>query len=246
VYHTVSQVGLIVLGLFLGTPAAFWGGMYHIINHALFKGLLFLTAGVIIEEYGTRSYAEIRGVLRSMPAVGIGTLAGVLGITGAPFFNGSISKYFIQQGLQGDLGGVAMFIINLGTTVSFVKYSLILFGKPNNPKPIQRDPWVGGISLFFGFACLAGGLFGSQAVNLFFGQSYSVAGAYSLEKILSFGFTLLVGVLTYFIIVKRIGKVLTFVRTNKFSFSQVTVMLTLFFLVLLTFLWVQDIWLIQT
>jgi multicomponent Na+:H+ antiporter subunit D len=239
-YHTVSQVGLIVLGLFLGTPAAFWGGMYHIINHALFKGLLFLTAGIIIEEYGTRSYAEIRGVLRSMPAIGIGTLAGVLGITGAPFFNGSISKYFIQQGLQGDIGGLAMFIINLGTTISFVKYSLILFGKPNNPKPITRDPWVGGVSLTFGFACLAGGIFGGQAVLFFFGQSYSIAGAFSLEKFISFGITLLIGILSYFFIVKRISPVLTKVQTNKFSFSQVTVMMTLFFLSLLAYLFIQD------
>jgi multicomponent Na+:H+ antiporter subunit D len=236
-YHTVSQVGLIVMGLHLGSDVAFWGGMYHIINHALFKGLLFLTAGIIIEEYGSRSYAEIRGVLRHMPAIGIGTLAGVLGITGAPFFKGSISKYFIQQGLQGDLGGMAMFLINLGTTLSFVKYSVILFGKSNAPKPPARDPWVATVSLLFGFACLAGGLLGGPAVALFFGPQYSDAGALSAEKLITFALTLAVAVAAYLFLVKRIGRFLADVRTFKFSFNQVTVFMTLFFVGLLGYTW---------
>jgi multicomponent Na+:H+ antiporter subunit D len=236
-YHTVSQVGLIVVGLHLGSEVAFWGAMYHVINHALFKGLLFLTAGIIIEEYGTRSYAEIRGVLRHMPAIGIGTLAGVLGITGAPFFNGSISKYFIQQGLQGDLGGIGLFIINLGTTLSFVKYSLILFGKPALSGPPQRDPWVAGVSLAFGFACLAGGLFGGPAVALFYGPEFSAAGALSTEKVLTFLLTLGIAVAGYFLIVRRIGGFLATIRRFKFSFNQITVFLTLFFVGLLGYTW---------
>ncbi|TVQ37133.1 MAG: proton-conducting membrane transporter [Spirochaetaceae bacterium] len=236
-YHTVSQVGLIVMGLHLGSEVAFWGGMYHIINHALFKGLLFLTAGIIIEEYGSRSYAEIRGVLRHLPAVGIGTLAGVLGITGAPFFNGSISKYFIQQGLQGDLGGIGMFLINLGTTLSFVKYSVILFGTPNAPQPPQRDPWVACISLLFGLACLAGGLFGGPTVALVYGPQYSAAGALGLEKITSFVLTLAIAVGAYLLVVKRIGGLLLTVRSAKVSFNQITVLLTLFFVGLLGYTW---------
>ena len=237
-YHTVSQVGLIVMGLHLGTEVAFWGGMYHMINHALFKGLLFLTAGVIIEEYGTRSYAEIRGVLRHLPAIGIGTLAGILGITGAPLFNGSISKYFIQAGLQGDWGGVGMFVINLGTTLSFVKYSLILFGKPNAPAPARRDPWVATVSLVFGLACLAGGVFGSQAVALVYGPEYSAAGALSAQKILTFVLTLAIAVLLYFLVVRRIGGFLAAIRRIKSSFNQITVFLTLFFVALLGYAWV--------
>ncbi len=238
-YHTVSQVGLIVMGLNLGSDVAFWGAMYHIINHALFKGLLFLTAGVIIEEYGSRSYAEIRGVLRKMPAIGIGTLAGILGITGAPFFNGSISKYFIQQGLQGDFGGIAMFLINLGTTLSFVKYSLILFGKPSiaTDRPLRRDPWVAGVSLVFGIACLAGGLLGGPTVALVYGPQYSAGGALSVEKITTFVATLAIAVALYMLVVRRIGGFLAAIRQFKFNFNQVTVFLTLFFVALLGYTW---------
>lgn len=46
-YHTVSQVGLIMIGLNLGTAIAFWGSVYHIFSHAIFKSTLFLTAGLI-------------------------------------------------------------------------------------------------------------------------------------------------------------------------------------------------------
>ena len=234
-YHTISQVGLIVMGLNLGSDEAFWGGMYHIINHALFKGLLFLSAGVIIEEYGTRSYAEIRGVLRRMPVIGIATLAGVLGITGAPFFNGSISKYFIQIGAQGSLGEFGLYLVNFGTILSFVKYFTILFGTPEiEPKP-SRDPFIAVISLIFGAAILAGGIFGSQAVALVFGPSYSAAGALSVEKTGIFLATLALGIIVYRYGIQRIGNVLSAVRTFKFSFNQITVLISLFFILLLGF-----------
>ncbi len=236
-YHTVSQIGLIVMGLFMGTEIAYWGGLYHMVNHALFKGLLFLTAGVIIERYGSRSCLEIRGVLRRMPAIGIATLAGVLGITGAPLFNGSISKYFIQQGLQGDLAGVGLFLINLGTTVSFVKYVLILFGSPRGMPPGRVrepvDPWVALVALVFGFACLAGGLFGGHAVALVFGRRYAVAGALAPGKLLAFAGTLLLAVGLYRGLVCRAGAFFAELRAYKLSFNQITVCLTLFFLALL-------------
>ncbi len=238
-YHTVSQVGLIVMGLNMGSVASYWGGMMHIVNHAFFKGLLFLSAGVIIEEYGSRSYAEIRGGFRRMPVVGIATLAGVLGITGAPFFNGSISKYFIESGLQGDLWPLGMYLINFGTTLSFVKYSLILFGKPTAKQPPNRDPFVAGVTLVFGLVCLAGGLFGSMAVEFLFGYSYAVPGAYGLTKILTFLATLALAVATYFLVIQRIGGFLQRIREYRFNFNQVTVFMTSFFVALVSYLWFQ-------
>lgn len=238
-YHTVSQMGLIVMGINLGTETAFYGGLYHMINHALFKGLLFLTAGTIIESYHRRSYAEIRGVMRTMPAIGIGTLAGMLGITGAPFFNGSISKYFISDGLQGDWGGIAMFVINLGTTLSFVKYSVILFGKPAGKVDRPRDPWVASVAIVFGLGCLLGGLFGGPAVHWLFGPDLKTTGALSVQKLAGFAITLGVAVLAYRLVVSRLGTLLLRVRTNKFTFNQLTVMMTLFLIALLAWLWLK-------
>jgi len=236
-YSTVSQVGLIVFGLNLGHEQAWWGGMLHVINHALFKGLLFLTAGVIIDHYGTRSYDKIRGVFHTMPAIAVATLAGILGITGAPLFNGSISKYFIQQGFQGSFGELTMFILNLGTTLTFVKYATILFGKPTAEVSVRRDPWVAGVSLLFGTACLTGGLAGTQAVFLLFGPVYSTTQVLYPEKILAFGVTLALALGLFLFVVRRAGGFLSVVRSYKFSFNTITMMLTTFFMVVVGYLY---------
>jgi multicomponent Na+:H+ antiporter subunit D len=232
-YHTISQVGLIVMGLHLGSPVAFWGAMYHVINHALFKGLLFLSAGVIIDVYGTRNYSSIRGVLRRMPVIGIATLAAVFGITGAPFFNGSISKYFISRGMQGDWGELGLFIINFGTILSFVKYSTILFGRADDAVKPLRDPFMAGIALLFGVAILAGGVFGSQAVALVFGQHFSAEGALAGAKLLGFLATVSLAVAVYLLVVRRLDAFLSAVRNFKLNFNQITVLMTLFFALLL-------------
>lgn len=123
-YHTVSQIGLIILGMSIGTPQAFWGGFYHLLNHAIFKSTLFLTAGIIVEEYHTRDIRKVYSLFQKMPWVAFSMLIAILGITGAPLFNGSISKYLIQKGGQHlPYFDLSMFIINLGTILSFVKYA---------------------------------------------------------------------------------------------------------------------------
>lgn len=234
-YHTISQVGLIVVGLNLGTPEAYWGGMYHIINHALFKGLLFLTAGVIIEAYGTRSYSEIRGVLRRMPLIGAAALAGVLGITGAPFFNGSISKYFISVGAAGNPAELGLYLINFGTMLSFVKYGTILFGRPPEHVTHKSDPFIGGVSLVFGLAILAGGLLGGPTIALIYGPEYAAKGAFGFGKMTLFLVTLAAAVATYKWGVSRWDTRLAVIRSFKPNFNQITVLITLFFAALFAY-----------
>ena len=77
-YHTISQIGLIIFGISLNHSYSYWGSIYHIINHAIFKSALFLTAGIIIEEYGTRDLREIKGVYKRMPFVSIFTFMAIL------------------------------------------------------------------------------------------------------------------------------------------------------------------------
>lgn len=234
-YHTISQVGLIVMGLNMGTPEAYWGGMYHIINHALFKGLLFLTAGVIIEAYGTRAYSEIRGVLRRMPLIGVAALAGVLGITGAPFFNGSISKYFIALGASGNPAELGLYLINFGTMLSFVKYGTILFGQPPGHVRPKADPFISGVALLFGLAIFAGGVWGGPAVALLYGPEYAVRGAFSPGKVAIFLATLAVAVAVYRWGVSRWDAWLGEIRVFKPNFNQIAVFITLFFAALLAY-----------
>ncbi|MDY0074696.1 MAG: proton-conducting transporter membrane subunit [Acholeplasmataceae bacterium] len=128
-YHTVSQVGIMVMGLSAMEGLSYIGGLMHIFNHALFKSLLFLGAGIIIKAYQTKKVYEIRGVFRTMPWTAILLIVGMLSITGAPFFNGFVSKSLIKYEFKYDMIKMVLFtLINIGTVTSFIKFSTILFG----------------------------------------------------------------------------------------------------------------------
>ena len=171
-YSTIAQVGLILVGLNLNHLYSYIGSIYHMVGHTVAKAALFLSAGIVIQRYKTSEVTEIRGVFRQMPIVGTAITLAILGITGAPFFSGNISKYFMmaQTGLH---TYALMTLINLGTIAVFIKFSMILFGKP--PKDMQREDPVKQVSvLFLGVLCLIGGIFGVTLINLIFGVSFSI------------------------------------------------------------------------
>jgi hydrogenase-4 component B len=108
-YHSVENIGIILLGLGLGvigvvyncTPVAmfgFAGGLLHVVNHSLFKSLLFLGAGAVIRQTGTGEIDRLGGLLKSMPRTGFLFLVGATAICGLPFFNGFISELMIYAG----------------------------------------------------------------------------------------------------------------------------------------------------
>jgi len=183
-YHTVSQIGLIMVALNMGSETAAVGGMYHIVNHALFKTVLFLGAGVIIDEYGTRNMYDIHGVFRRMPLIAVSMVAAILGITGAPLFNGSISKYLIQHDVSDTLGGAALLLINVGTLVSFIKFSGMFFG--NTRKKARVFAGRTAACLLLGSLCLALGVFGAPVVKILFGFNITIDPVGYLKKSLVF------------------------------------------------------------
>jgi multicomponent Na+:H+ antiporter subunit D len=129
-YHTISQMGIILMGISAFDQSYAIGGLLHIFNHALFKSILFLGVGIIIRHYHKRRVTEIRGVFKTLPIISIMLIIGMLAITGAPFFNGFISKSVIKYGLKtSQIKGIIFNIINIGTATSFVKLSQIFFGK---------------------------------------------------------------------------------------------------------------------
>ncbi len=108
-YHSVENIGIITLGLGLallgrsaGLPElaalALAGTLLHVINHALFKALLFLSAGAVIHATGTRDIESMGGLIRSQPWTAALFLGGAVAICGLPPFNGFISEWFIYQG----------------------------------------------------------------------------------------------------------------------------------------------------
>lgn len=180
-YHTISQLGLIIIGLSMGNNYSTYGAMLHVINHALFKSLLFLASGILIKKYNTRNVYEIRGVMKSIPLVGICIVAGILGITGAPLFNGSISKYFIQAGGNSIWVEIFLIIINFGTVVSFVKFGQILFGK----KVIidfKYDIYSTMVILVLGILCLMTGILGNEFIYLTFNLKLDIGIGSYIQK----------------------------------------------------------------
>jgi multicomponent Na+:H+ antiporter subunit D len=98
-YDTISQMGILAIGLGTGTASGVAGAAYHLVNHALFKSLLFLCAGAIVHRTGLTRLSEMGGLARRMPAVAIAFVIGAASIAGIPPLNGYVSLSLIHTGL---------------------------------------------------------------------------------------------------------------------------------------------------
>ncbi len=91
-YSSVSQMGYVLMGFGVGTTLGTYAGIFHLLNHALAKSLLFLAAGAVIYSTGARSLSSLGGVAKKMPVTGFCFMVGALAIAGLPPFNGFQSK----------------------------------------------------------------------------------------------------------------------------------------------------------
>ena len=98
-YHAISQVGYMIMGVGSGSPLAFAGGLFHMINHTIYKSNLFLTLGSVEKQTHTNDLADLGGLGRKMPLTFIMALVGAFSISGIPPFNGFFSKWMIYQGI---------------------------------------------------------------------------------------------------------------------------------------------------
>jgi len=111
-YHSVENIGIILIGIGAGlifhsyglAPLAalgFIGGLYHTLNHASFKGLLFLGAGSVSHATRTRNMEEMGGLIKRMPVTALCFLIGAIAISGLPPLNGFASEWLVFQSLLG-------------------------------------------------------------------------------------------------------------------------------------------------
>ncbi len=109
-YHSIENIGIIGIGLSLGVIGlglnepvlvflGFAGGLLHVLNHSLFKPLLFFSAGSVYQAYHTRNIEQLGGVIHKMPQTTVLFLLGALSICGLPPLNGFISEFLIYTGL---------------------------------------------------------------------------------------------------------------------------------------------------
>ena len=163
-YHSISQIGYVVLSIGLGTPLGILGGLFHLFNHSIFKSLLFLNSGAV--EYATdnRDLKKMGGLKEKMPVTSNTSWIASMSISGIPPFNGFWSKLIIILAcVQADRIGLA-FIAVIGsilTLASFMKVQkFAFFGKLNTTlNKIKEVPVSMRLSMIiFAAICLFGGL----------------------------------------------------------------------------------------
>ncbi|MCC5895464.1 MAG: hypothetical protein JJU16_08390 [Alkalibacterium sp.] len=238
-YSTVSQIGLIMIGLNMGSEIAYWGALFHVVSHALFKSTLFLAAGQVYNQYGTRDIRQMRGVLRAMPLTGFAIIFGILGVTGAPLFNGSISKYMISYGSYRPIVQFGLNLINLGTITYFLKFSTILFGKDNRveeSKPPKEDLLSELLVFIMGGLILITGIYGPTSMNVLFGYEVAVFSAEYFEKGIVYALMIVAAAGIYNGIIKQ-GGILNRISHIELTFNGVITSMTGFFLFMATYLY---------
>ena len=132
-YHAISQVGYMLLGIGTALPIGIVGGIYHMINNALYKSCLFFTAGSVERQAGTTDLAALGGLGRKMPVTFVCFLIAAAAISGVPPLNGFFSKELIfESALQ--VNAVFYVVAAVGaffTAASFLKLGhAAFFGKP--------------------------------------------------------------------------------------------------------------------
>lgn len=165
-YSTVSQLGLIMSLFGLGSAALYFGygsesllyttatmaGLLHLFNHAMFKGSLFMMAGIVDHETGTRDIRKLGGLITIMPLTFTVALIGTFSMAGLPPFNGFISKeMFFKATLEatdlsifslGTWGIIFPVLAWIGSVMTFI-YSLVIvfrtfLGKNKTDTPLQK------------------------------------------------------------------------------------------------------------
>jgi formate hydrogenlyase subunit 3/multisubunit Na+/H+ antiporter MnhD subunit len=175
-YHAVSQVGYMVLGIGTGNPIGIAGGIFHMLNHSIYKSCLFLTGGNVESQTKTSELDRLGGLAKAMPITYVSALIASLSISGVPPFNGFISKWMVYQGLISLLATrysllvilclVAAMIGSSLTLASFMKLIHATFlGQrhlntsntltPKHPKEVHWTMWLpclilAGICVLFG------------------------------------------------------------------------------------------------
>ncbi len=232
-YHTISQIGIVMMGLSsLHDSAMFYGGLLHIFNHALFKSLLFLGAGIIIKAYKSKKVGEIRGVMRTMPFVSVFMIVGMLSITGAPFFNGFISKSIIKYGIiDSGIKYWILFVVNIGTATSFIKLSQIFFGKKTMTIRLKAVPQRVTM-MTLAFACVVLGNFYIQIGEGFFGLPLQQITVTEWAAFFDYALALSIGLLFYKLVIEPDYKPVRYIRNFKMSFETANYLFVVFLVVM--------------
>jgi len=170
-YHAVSQVGYMVLGIGTLNPIGVAGGLFHMVNNAIYKGCLFLCGGSVEKQEGTTDLDKLGGLSKYMPITFACCVIAALAISGVPPLNGFVSKWMIYQGIimLGKDGGtvwviwlVAAMFGSALTLASFMKvlHTVFLGVREKKGKEPKEVNWTMTVPMIVLAAlCVAFGIF---------------------------------------------------------------------------------------
>ncbi|MBQ8506905.1 MAG: hypothetical protein IJ466_05705 [Clostridia bacterium] len=171
-FHSISQIGYVLTAAGLGTALGLTGSLFHVMNHTLFKGLLFLCAGAMFYAAGTMDLDKLGGLSKKMPHTTICFLIGAFSISGLPPFNGFASKWIIYQAAYTkavESGNfvyafvtIVAVIVSVMTLASFIKViESVFFGQlPETCREVKEVPLSMRIPMYIMAAlCVVTGVF---------------------------------------------------------------------------------------
>jgi multicomponent Na+:H+ antiporter subunit D len=175
-YSSISQIGYIVSAIGIATPLAIFGALFHLINHAVFKSLLFLNSGAVEYVTGTRNLNKMGGLNSQMPVTGYTSLVGSMSISGIPPFSGFWSKLIIIfAAIQAHRYGLAWVAVIVGviTLAYYLKLqNSTFFGKLQKEIEkikIKEVPFFMRVSMIvLAIVCVFGGVLLIPAINFNF------------------------------------------------------------------------------
>ncbi|MFP4057043.1 MAG: NADH-quinone oxidoreductase subunit L [Candidatus Brocadiia bacterium] len=187
-FHAVSQVGYMVLGVGTGTLVGVLGGLFHMVNHAIYKCCLFLMAGSVRHRTGTAELERLGGLARAMPFTFFAGVVAALAISGVPPLNGFASKWMVYQGVLATRVPLAPALLIAAvfgsalTLASFVKViHSVFFGRMSEDvqslSPREAPGLMGLPMIVLAFLCLGFGVFAGTTVELWIAPALSEVNA---------------------------------------------------------------------
>ena len=193
-YHSVENIGIIMIGFGVGmigwssgmpvvAALGFAGGLLHVINHALFKGLLFLGAGSVFHSTHNLEIDHLGGLIKKMPYTGLSFLIGAVAISGLPPLNGFVSEFVIyiasfsgaismnpysSLALIGAIAGLAL-IGGLAAACFTKAFGIVFLGEPRSKdaqNAHESSPWMTIPMMILAVACIAIGLLGAAVISV--------------------------------------------------------------------------------
>jgi NADH-quinone oxidoreductase subunit L len=196
-FHAISQVGYMVLGIGTNVAIGVAGGIWHMLNHSMYKSTLFLSGGSVETQAGTTDLRKLGGLRKAMPITATCAFIAAASISGIPPFNGYFSKEFIYHGAKET--GMWFFVIcaMLGSTLTLLSFLKLTFStymgsssdaqstlapgeaasKPRPQSTVQEAPWTMTVPmLVIAAGCILFGVYNPLPLKLFIQPLISAKG----------------------------------------------------------------------